>query len=312
MSRGSALIGWGVALPERVVTNAEFEARLDTNDAWIVERTGIMERRMGSTTGALAVQAGRAALDQAGVRAADIDLLILATTTPDQIVPATSATVTRALGIGGGGMDLNASCSGFVYALVTANALVGAGSDRILVIGSDTLSRIVDQDDRSTAVLFGDGAGAVVIEATPGEGQLVSWDLGVDGSAATLLDCDHGGFVRMEGREVFRRAVRAMVTSAELVMERAKLGPDDIALCVPHQANSRIVEAANARIGIPMSRTSMVVHRTGNTSAASIPLALADAADAGRLATGDHILLCGFGAGMTWASAILRWGPGDR
>lgn len=309
MSRGSALIGWGVALPERVVTNAHFEARLDTSDAWIVDRTGIMERRMGSTTGALAVQAGQAALDRAGVRAADIDLLILATTTPDQMVPATSASVTHILGIRGGGMDLNASCSGFVYALVTANALVGAGADRVLVIGSDTLSRIVDQDDRSTAVLFGDGAGAVVIEATPGDGQLLSWDLGVDGSAAPLLDCHHGGFVRMEGQEVFRRAVRAMVASAELVMERAKLGPDDIALCVPHQANARIVEAANARIGIPMERTSMVVHRTGNTSAASIPLALADAADAGRLASGDNILLCGFGAGMTWASAILRWGP---
>lgn len=308
MSRGSALIGWGVALPDRVVTNAEFEARLDTNDAWIVERTGIMERRMGSTTGVLAVTAGQAALDRAGVAAADVDLLILATTTPDQAVPATSATVTHALGIRGGGMDLNASCSGFVYALVTANALVGAGFDRILVIGADTLSGIVDQNDRSTAVLFGDGAGAVVIEATAGDGQLLSWDLGVDGSAATLLDCDHGGFVHMEGREVFRRAVRAMVTSAELVLERAKLGPDDIALCVPHQANARIVEAANARIGIPMERTSMVVHRTGNTSAASIPLALADAADARRLTPGDNILLCGFGAGMTWASAILRWG----
>ncbi len=309
MSRGSALIGWGVALPDRVVTNADFEARLDTNDAWIVERTGIMERRMGSSTGALAVQAGQAALDRAGVAAADIDLLILATTTPDQAVPATSATVTHSLGIRGGGMDLNASCSGFVYALVTANALVSAGFDRILVIGADTLSRIVDQNDRSTAVLFGDGAGAVVIEATPDDGQLLSWDLGVDGSVAALLDCDHGGFVRMEGREVFRRAVRAMVGSAQLVMERAKLGPEDIALCVPHQANARIVEAANARIGIPMERTSMVVHRTGNTSAASIPLALADAADAGRLAPGDNILLCGFGAGMTWASAILRWGP---
>lgn len=308
MSRGSALVGWGVALPERVVTNADLEARLDTNSQWINERTGILERRVGGTTSALAVEAASAALTRAGIKAADIDMCILATTTPDQAVPATSATVTHLLGTRGGGMDLNASCSGFVYALVTANAMIGAGSDRVLVIGADTLSHIVDPDDRSTAVLFGDGAGAVVLEATPGDGQLLSWDLGVDGSAATLLDCEHGGYMRMEGQEVFRRAVRAMVTSAKIVMERAKLGPDDIDLCVPHQANARIVEAANARIGLPMERTAMVVHRTGNTSAASIPLALADAADAGRLQSGDNVLLCGFGAGMTWGSAILRWG----
>ncbi len=309
MSRGAALVGWGTALPDQIVTNADFERRLDTSSQWIAERTGILERRMGGTTGALAVAAGRAALARAGRAAADIDMVILATTTPDQAVPATSASVTHQLGTRGGGMDINASCSGFVYALVTGNALISAGSDRVLVIGADTLSHIVDQDDRSTAVLFGDGAGAVVLEATPNESQLLSWDLGVDGSAATLLDCEHGGFIRMEGREVFRRAVRAMVSSAEIVMEAAKLGPDDIALCVPHQANARIVEAANARIGIPMERTAMVVERTGNTSAASIPLALADAADAGRLHPGDNVLMCGFGAGMTWASAILRWGP---
>lgn len=309
MSRGAALTGWGVALPELVVTNADLEARLDTNSAWIVERTGIMERRMGGVTSEMAIEAGRAALERAGLTAKDIDLVILATTTPDQAVPATSATVAHRLGTQCGAMDLNASCSGFVYALVTAYAMVGAGFERVLVIGADSLSHIVDQNDRSTAVLFGDGAGAVVLEATAGEGQLVAWDLGVDGSAVSLLDCDHGGFVRMEGREVFRRAVRAMVTSAELVLERAKLSPRDIALCIPHQANLRIVEAANARIGIPMERTVMVVSRTGNTSAASIPLALADAADAGRIAADDHVLLCGFGAGMTWASAILRWGP---
>lgn len=309
VSRGSALVGWGTALPDRVVTNAEFEARLDTTSEWIVERSGILERRMGGTTSGLAVAAGTQAMERAQVKGADIDMCILATTTPDQAVPATSAIVTHRLGTRGGGMDLNASCSGFVYALVTANALITAGSNRVLVIGADTLSHIVDQDDRSTAVLFGDGAGAVILEATPGDGQLLSWDLGIDGSAATLLDCEHGGFIRMEGREVFRRAVRAMVSSAATVMEAAKLGPDDIALCVPHQANARIVEAANARIGIPMERTAMVVDRTGNTSAASIPLALAHAAEGGRIQPGDNVLMCGFGAGMTWASAILRWGP---
>lgn len=309
MTRGASVTGWGAALPELVVTNADLEARLDTNSTWITERTGIMERRMGGLTGELAAEAGRLALARAGLTGRDLDLLILATTTPDQAVPATSATVADRLDTQCGAMDLNASCSGFVYALVTAYAMIGAGADKVLVIGADTLSHIVDQQDRSTAVLFGDGAGAVVLEASAGDGRLLSWDLGVDGSAVCLLDCDHGGFVRMEGKEVFRRAVRAMVTSAELVMERAKLRPHDIALCVPHQANQRIVEAANARIGIPMDRTVMIVHRTGNTSSASIPMALTDAADNGRIAPGDNVLLCGFGAGMTWASAILRWGP---
>ncbi|MGH9063885.1 MAG: beta-ketoacyl-ACP synthase III [Acidimicrobiales bacterium] len=309
MTRGAALTGWGSALPPRVVTNAELERSLDTNDAWIRERTGIAERRIGGTTGGLAVEAGRRALESAGLRASDIDLLVLATTTPDQAIPATSGTVQDVLGTRGGALDLNAACAGFVYALVAAHALVAAGSERALVIGADTMSGVIDHRDRGTAVLFGDGAGAVVLEAVPEEGQLLSWDLGVDGSARGILCCDHGGFLRMEGRDVFRRAVRAMVDSASTTLERAKLTADDIALCVPHQANLRIVEAANSRLGIPMERTALVLDRTGNTSAASIPLALADAAGAGRLAPGDNVLLCGFGAGMTWASAVLRWGP---
>lgn len=306
---GSAVTGWGTALPPTIVTNADLEARLDTSDTWITERTGIRERRVGGSTGELAVLAGRAALDRAGLTGNDIDLLVLATTTPDQLVPATSASLQQQLGTRGGAFDLNAACAGFVYALVVANALLGTGTTRALVVASDTLSGITDQEDRSTAVLFGDGAGAVVLEEVAGEGRLLSWDLGADGSALPLLYCDHGGFLKMEGQEVFRRAVRAMVDSARTALEGAKATAADVALWVPHQANLRMIEAANSRLGLPLERTSIVLDRTGNTSSASIPLALAEAADNGRLQPGDLVLLSGFGAGMTWASAVLRWGP---
>jgi 3-oxoacyl-[acyl-carrier-protein] synthase-3 len=306
---GVALTGWGAALPPNVVTNADLEARLDTSDAWITERTGIRERRVGGTTGALAAVAGRAALDRAGLSGGDIDLLVLATTTPDQLVPATSATVQHQLGTRGGAFDLNAACAGFVYALVVTSALLGTRTTRALLVASDTLSRITDQEDRSTAVLFGDGAGAVVLEEVAGDGHLLSWDLGADGAALPLLYCDHGGFLKMEGQEVFRRAVRVMVDSARTALEGAKATAADVALWVPHQANLRIIEAANSRLGLPIERTALVLDRTGNTSSASIPLALAEAADDGRLQPGDLVLLSGFGAGMTWASAVLRWGP---
>jgi 3-oxoacyl-[acyl-carrier-protein] synthase-3 len=305
---GSAITGWGAALPPTVVTNADLEARLDTTDTWITERTGIKERRVGGTTGGLAAEAGQAALARAGVSGADVDLLVLATTTPDQMVPATSAGLQQRLGTRGGAFDLNAACAGFVYALVVTSALIGTGATRALVVASDTLSRLTDQDDRSTAVLFGDAAGAVVLEEVAGEEHLLSWDLGADGSALPLLYCDHGGFLKMEGQEVFRRAVRAMVDSARTALEGAKATVDEVALWVPHQANVRIIEAANSRLGLPIERTAMVLDRTGNTSSASIPLALAEAADGGRLKAGDLVLLSGFGAGMTWASAVLRWG----
>ncbi|HMC51264.1 MAG TPA: beta-ketoacyl-ACP synthase III [Acidimicrobiales bacterium] len=306
--RGAAVSSWGAALPENVVTNADLEAKLDTNDAWIVERTGIRERRVGGTTAALATEAASRALDRAGLGPRDIDLLVLATTTPDQEVPATSADVADRLGLRGGAMDVNAACSGFVYALVAAAGMVGGGLDRVLVVGAETLSRITDQHDRTTAVLFADAAGAVVVEAVPGESKLLGYDLGADGSLRSLLYCDRGGFIVMEGQEVFRRAVRATVDSARAALERAKVSAEDIALFVPHQANLRIIDAAGQRLGLPRERTAVVLDRTGNTSAASVPLALSDAADAGRVAPGDLVLLSGFGAGMTWASAVLRWG----
>jgi 3-oxoacyl-[acyl-carrier-protein] synthase-3 len=308
---GSVITGWGTALPEKVVTNAEFEARLDTSDEWIVERTGIRERRFGGSTSGLAVEAGAAAITKAGLEAADIDLLILSTTTPDKTVPATSSTVHAQLGCGGAAFDLNAACAGYVYALVTADAMLSAaiGFRRALVIGSDTLSVITDMEDRSTAVLFADGAGAVVLEhRDDAEPLILASDLGLDGTLLQVLYCDHGGYMKMEGREVFRKAVRVTVDSANKVLASAGVSGDDIALFVPHQANQRIIDAMVQRLGIPVERAALVLDRTGNTSSASIPLALADAADDGRLSDGDLILFSGFGAGMTWASAVVRWG----
>jgi len=211
---GAVITGWGVGLPDKILTNNDLAARLDTSDEWIVERTGIKQRHIGGTTSGLAILAGNDALSRAGLRPEDIDLLILATTTPDRIVPGTSAAVQNGIGTTGGAFDINAACSGFVYALVTAHALVGAGAQRVLVIGSETLSRITDWDDRKLAILVGDGAGAVVLEATDGPSQLLGWDLGADGSAGHLLACEHGGYLTMDGKEIFRRAVRVVVDSS--------------------------------------------------------------------------------------------------
>jgi 3-oxoacyl-[acyl-carrier-protein] synthase-3 len=290
------------------VTNEDLSAHLDTSDSWITERTGIKERRIGGTTSQLAVDAGHRALERAGRRGDEIDLLVLATTTPDALVPGTSATVQDALGVAGGAFDLNAACSGFVYALVTAHGLALAGAERALVIGSETLSRITDWDDRSVAVLVGDGAGAVVLETTDGPGELLAWDLGANGSLRHLLCCDHGGYLYMNGREIFRHAVQAVVSSSLKTLGRAGLSATDIDLFVPHQANSRIITAVSERLGIPSERCVVTIDRYGNTSSASIPLALADALDTGRLRPGGLVLLSGFGGGMTWASAVLRWG----
>lgn len=304
---GATITGWGTALPETVVTNAQYEARLDTSDAWITERTGISERRHGSSTAALAIDAGRSALAMAGLTGADIDMVLLATTSPDYQIPSTASEVQEELGVAGGAFDLNAACSGFVYGLVQAHGLIAMGARRILLIGAETLSRLTDQEDRNTAILFGDGAGAVVLEATDDDGQLLSFDLGSDGSARSLLDAPIGGYIQMVGKEVFRRAVTVMVDSARLTMSEAGITGSDLALVVPHQANIRIIEAACSRLEIPMEKVSTVLQTTGNTSSASIPLALVAALDEGRVRHGDHVLLVGFGAGMSWASAVIRW-----
>lgn len=306
-TRGATITGWGTALPDTIVTNAHYEARLDTTDEWITERTGIRERRHGGTTAGLAVEAGRKALDMAGLTGADIDFILLATTTPDYQIPSTASQVQEELEIHGGACDLNAACSGFVYGLVHAHGLIAMGLNRILLIGAETLARLADQDDRNTAILFGNGAGAVVLEAVADAGQLLSFDLGSDGTARKLLDAPIGGYMNMVGKEVFRKAVTVMVESAKVSMAKAELTPDDISLVVPHQANIRIIEAASSRLGFPMDRVAMVLDRTGNTSSASIPLALVDALENGRVERDDNVLLVGFGAGMSWASAVIRW-----
>jgi len=305
---GITVSGWGISVPDKVVTNDDLSASLDTSDEWITERTGIRERRIGGSTSSLATEAGQLALERAGLAPGDVGALVLATSTGDALVPGTATTVQDALGTAGGAFDLNAACSGFVYGLVVGAGLIGVGSGPVLLIGADTLSRITDWDDRSMAVLVGDGAGAVVLSPVEGPGDLLSWNLNSDGSLRHLLKCDHGGYLYMDGKEIFRKAVRVVVESAERAMADAGLGPDEVDLLVPHQANLRIIQAACQRLGIPEERTVVVIDRYGNTSSASIPLALDDALSTGRVAAGDHLLLTGFGGGMTWASAVLRWG----
>ncbi|NBU60184.1 MAG: ketoacyl-ACP synthase III [Actinobacteria bacterium] len=304
---GAKIIGWGTALPPKIVTNDDLSKTMDTSDEWIRERTGIERRHIGGTTASLSIESGRKAIEMAGIDASTIDALVLSTTTPDRTVPATSATVQHGLGLRCGAFDVNAACSGFVYALITGHGLIAMGMRRILVIGTDTLSRITDWSDRNTAILFADGSGAAVIEATSGPGQLLGWDFDADGSLEELLYAEIGGTLHMDGKEVFRRAVRIMVDSAEKSIKASGLTTGEIDLVVPHQANIRIIEAACKRLDIPMSKTAVVLHETGNTSSASIPLALFDAIDRGRVKSGDNVLLVGFGAGMTAASAVIKW-----
>jgi 3-oxoacyl-[acyl-carrier-protein] synthase III len=337
MSAALTIGGWGLAIPKGTLTNADLEASVDTSDEWIVARTGIRERRIageGETTATLAIDAGAAAIKHAGIALDEVDLVICATTSPDNPIPATSAIVQDGIGVRCGAFDLNAACAGFVYSLAVAAPMLQTGQFRnVLLVGAETLSRFTDPLDRGTVILFGDGAGAFVLTApTPGSPGptadndvpgILAVDLGCDGSAAEILMVPAGGsrapashetidardhYMKMEGREVFKRAVRAVEASATAVLERAGVTADDIALFVPHQANVRIIDAAASRLGIPQERWVVNIERYGNTSAASIPIALIEAADAGRIADGDLVLLSGFGAGMTWASAVLRWG----
>jgi 3-oxoacyl-[acyl-carrier-protein] synthase III len=337
---GVRVAGWGTALPERRVTNHDLERHLDTSHAWVVERSGIHERRWagpGESTRPLATAAARAALADAGLTPGELDAVIVATTTPETPIPATAAQVAADLGIGVGAFDLNAACAGFVYGLVVGTGMLTAGAARtVLLVGADTMTSVLDRDDRSTAVLFGDGAAATVLVAdlaattsapggpadapVPGlvASDLVSDPLGVDllvvaaggsgrpASAETVAAGDH--HLRMDGREVFRRAVRAVEASISRTLDRAGCDPGDVDLFVPHQANARIVDAVLARTGLDPARTSSTIDRFGNTSAASIPLALAEAAAAGTVAEGDLVLLSGFGAGLTVGTVLWRWG----
>jgi 3-oxoacyl-[acyl-carrier-protein] synthase-3 len=324
----ACISGWGTAVPEQRVTNADLEERVDTTDAWIVERTGIRERRVAGpsdSTGSMAIEAGTAAIKHAGIPPDAIDLLIVATATPEQPVPHTGAFVGEGLGLRCGSFDLNAGCAGFVYMLVVGSSLLTTGElDHVLVLGAETISRVIDPEDRSTCVLFGDGAAGVVLSRSPDDGPgVLAWDLGCDGSAAALLEIRAGGsrmpataetiaageqYLKMQGQEVFRRAVRAVADSARATLDRAGVTPADVAWFVPHQANVRIIDSAATRLGISKERTIVNIDRYGNTSAASIPIAMAEAADDGRLRDGDLVLMSGFGAGMTWASALVRWG----
>lgn len=321
--RYSRIVGTGSHLPGRVVTNAELETRLDTTDAWITERTGIRERHIvaaGETTCDLAEQASRRALEAAGIEAGALDLIVLATTTPDQIFPSTACLLQARLGARGcAAFDLQAVCTGFVYALGVADQFLRTGAARrALVVGAETFSRIVDWNDRGTAVLFGDGAGAVVLEAadTPG---ILSTHLHADGTYRELLqvpagpsrgyDADAAGsaFVEMEGNEVFKVAVNTLGRIARETLEANGIDGAEVDWLIPHQANLRIISATAKKLGLPMERVVVTVDRHGNTSAASVPLALDTAVRDGRIRRGQLLLLEAFGGGFTWGSALVRY-----
>ncbi|WP_281251118.1 beta-ketoacyl-ACP synthase III [Insolitispirillum peregrinum] len=319
----SLIVGTGSYLPERVVTNAELAAKVDTSDEWIIERTGIRQRHMaaeGEWTSDLATKAAQKALDAAGIAGTDVDLIVLATATPDRTFPSTAATVQANLGcFGGPAFDVQAVCSGFVYALSVADNFIKAGQAKTaLVIGAETFSRILDWEDRGTCVLFGDGAGAVVLQAAPGDGSsadsgILTTHLHADGRHRELLYVDGGpsstqttGLLRMHGREVFRHAVVNLASVVEEALEATGLQPGDIDWLVPHQANRRIIEGTARKLGMALEKVVMTVDRHANTSAASIPLALAEAVSDGRVQKGQLVLLEAMGGGFTWGSALVR------
>jgi 3-oxoacyl-[acyl-carrier-protein] synthase-3 len=315
-----SITGLGCRVPERVVTNDELSEYVDTSNEWILERTGIRERRIAAPEEALsdlALPACRDALEQAGVEAEDVDLVIVATVTPDMSFPSTGALLADALGAtDAAAYDLSAGCTGFMYALAQAYGMLAGGlAKRALVVGGDVLSRILDWRDRSTLVLFGDGAGAVVLEPAPAKGFL-GFELGADGGGGANLWLPGSGsrvfddpdrYVKMNGREVFKFATRVLVQSASALLAKCGVSIDDVDVYVPHQANTRIIDHATRRLGVPSERVVVNVDRYGNTSSGSIPLALADAAADGRLRPGAMVLMTGMGAGLTWGSALMRW-----
>lgn len=310
---GFRIAGVGSYLPDTIITNDDLASKMDTSDDWIRERTGIGQRHVGGSTSELATEACRRAMKHADVGPDDIDQLLLATTSPDFICPGTAPAVADALGLDCGALDIQAACSGWVYGLVMANGLLLQGQQRILVAGAEALDQITDYADRNTGILFGNGAGAAVIETDPsGRGELLGWDLGAAGQYVRILYAEHGDVLKMDGKEVFRQAVTAMQRSATNALERAGLGVSDIDLVIPHQANVRIVEAAWKRLGFTMEQTGMRLEETGNTSAASIPLVLDKMIDEGRVDEGDTVMFLGFGAGMTWATVIVRYAGDTR
>ena len=318
--RPISITGLGCHVPERVLTNDDLAEIVDTSDEWIVERTGIRERRIASDDEALTdlcLPAARRALEMAQVDPKTVDLVVVATVTPDMAFPSSSALIADALGMpDAAAYDLSAGCTGFVYAIAQAHGMLAAGlARRALVVGADVLSKILDWTDRSTLVLFGDGAGAVVLEQVD-HGGFLGFELGADGGGGANLWLPGSGsrkfeepdrFVKMNGREVFKFATRVMVSSAEAILEECGKSVEDIDVYVPHQANVRIIDHAVRKLGVPQEKTVVNVDRYGNTSSGSIPLALADAADDGRLEPGKLVLLTGMGAGLTWGSALIEW-----
>jgi 3-oxoacyl-[acyl-carrier-protein] synthase III len=327
-----SITGVGAYAPARVLTNDDLSHMMDTSDEWIVERTGIRERRIAGDEQALsdlALPAAREALEQAGIPGSDVDLLIVATVTPDMAFPSAGAILADELGAGeAAAYDLSAGCTGFMYAIAQAYGMLAAGlAHRSLVVGGDVLSRILDWSDRGTAVLFGDGAGAVVLQRVS-EGGFLGFELGADGSGGPQLFLPAGGsrapasaetvaehkhFVQMNGREVFKFATRVLVSSAQKVLAECGKSVDDVDVYIPHQANVRIIDHAAEKLGIPKEKIVVNVDRYGNTSSGSIPLALADAQADGRLRDGALVLMTGMGAGLTWGSGLIEWtdgGPG--
>jgi 3-oxoacyl-[acyl-carrier-protein] synthase-3 len=327
-SRYAAITGWGMAVPRRVVTNDELARQIDTSDEWIRTRTGISQRHVAGPdefTSVLATSAGREALARAGLAADAVDTVIVATCTPDRPFPATACTVQQNLGIArAGAFDLAAACSGFVYGLSVGSGLIKGGMSRtLLLIAADIFTHLIDWQDRNTCVLFGDGAGAVVLQASEQPLGLLASNIGSWGEGETMMAVDAGGtrlpatpalleqrrqYVYMQGREIFKHAVRGMCESSEQALAEAGVDLDAIKLVVPHQANVRISEAVAKRLELPIDRFFINLDRYGNTSAASVPIALYEAAQSGRLAPGDLVLLTAFGGGLTWGSAVVRWG----
>jgi len=326
-AKRAGIIGVGSAVPDGVLTNFDLEKMVDTSDEWIRSMTGIVERRIAGedeATSDFAVKAAKAALDRAGLRAEDVDLIILATFTGDTPLPATACLVQNALGCEGTpAFDLSAGCSGFVYGLAAADAFVRSGTyERVLVIGADLLSKVTNWTDRSTCVLFGDGAGAAVVAPVDDGAGFLAFELGSDGSAAQSLSIPAGGSrspltsedieahrdrICMEGREVFKFAVKIQGEATERVLAKCGMTTADVDMVVPHQANTRIIESAVNRLGLPPERFFVNLQKYGNTSAGSIPIALDEAVAEGRIKKGDTVVTVGFGAGLTWAASVMRW-----
>lgn len=322
----SLIKGVGHAVPPRVLTNADLEALVETDNEWIVQRTGIRERRIAdenTATSDIALAAARAALANAGVAPGDLDLIIVATVTPDHAFPATACLIQRELEAwGAAAFDLEAACTGFIYGLSIADQFIRTGTYRtVLVVAADVLSKITDYTDRNTCILFGDGAGAAVLQGGEEPG-LLALEIGADGRGGELLVQPAGGsrtpasaetvaarqhFIKMAGREVFKFAVKIMEESSLRVLEQAGLGPDDVDVLVPHQANLRIIDSACKRLGIDQDKVLVNLDRYGNMSAASIPVALSEASAQGKIKPGDNVLLVGFGGGLTWGAAAIQW-----